>query len=99
MHPRRTEEGASQSTKMESVMGDTEGQKIKFQERNTETQQGLKAVKGSSSYFGSDQIYQFRKSLKLDQVIQSLPLLPSMKWKFCIFIAMKFAFSFVCLGG
>lgn len=99
MDPCGTEVGASQRTKMESVLGDREGQKIKFQKRNTETQQGLQAVKGSSRYFGSDQIYQFRKSLKLDQVIQSLPLLPSMKWKFHIFIAVKFAFSFVCLGG
>lgn len=99
MHPRGTKARTLQSTKMESVLGDREGQRIKFQEINTETQQGLQALKGSSSQFGSDQIYQFRKSLKLDQVIQSLPLLPSMKWKFCIFIAVKFAFSFVCLGG
>lgn len=36
--------------------------------------------------------------LKLDRVIKSHPLLPSMNWKLCICLAMKFAFSFVCLG-
>lgn len=37
MHPRGTEAGTSQGTKMESVLGDKEGQRIKFQERNTKT--------------------------------------------------------------
>lgn len=91
-----------QSTEMDSVPGDREGQRVRFQGRTTTTakrQQRLLLLKGSSSQFASDQIYHFRKTLKMDQVTQSHLLLPSMKWKFCICIAMKLSFNFTCLAG
>lgn len=62
MHPHETEAGTLQSTKMECwETGTTEDQISGKKYRNR--QQGLQALKGSSSYFGSDQIYEFRKSL------------------------------------